>query len=579
MDKGVSEQPQPGGTGLNRQLGSFGPKHWTMLAGLALVFFQYLPRLLSLPGSDESMYYLEAYEVSRGALPYRDFFSHLLPFSFWFGGAVLSLLGPTVVGLRLVNWLLLGGTALMLANAARNYLAPWTRFLLIGFLWVVVINSCAYFSHHLLSGLLSTWAAIMITLNIHRPDSRWLILSGVFCGLTVLTTQHTGILLMGASSLYLFLSARIPGAGNSGGSQTTPRILLNFALPAFGVFLLALVLLAFQGILGDAYRDAFLWLLGGNYAKTTVFNYFIDGYFQIVQNVAIRQGEGWSIHWLGVPPALQILLMGWLPVLGIVWAGEKLIRLQGNANRPSYRMLLFLFLHALAMTVSTVSYSYSIHIGLVSWTGYLLAFMAMQDMLRKTSPLWKKGVVAFAVLFLAAISATYCLYAIEALTNANLRVASYGTTESSFVAFQDRQKTLALGIVVESIRQAVPPEQPIFVFNTSPNVYFLADRRPVGRFLWILPVLMSQEQRHELARTLRQAPPPLVVYDHTDEKLMRSDPRFRAYRESPPRLTELFEFLGSRYESVPVNQDFTVYKLKPGGQTAAEQNTTNNSSF
>jgi 4-amino-4-deoxy-L-arabinose transferase-like glycosyltransferase len=57
----------------------------------------------------------------------------------------------------------------------------------------------------------------------------------------------------------------------------------------------------------------------------------------------------------------------------------------------------------------------------------------------------------------------------------------------------------------------VPPGQPIFIWATEPQIYYLADRRPAVRFPYDYPIDRLPGARDEVLAELRRAPPPFIV--------------------------------------------------------------------
>lgn len=533
-----------------------------LLILLALVFVQALPRLLSLPGPDESLWFMRSLQASRGALPYQDFFLHLFPLSIWLGALGIRILGPTVVGLRMVLWIVLGATAFITLDMGKSFLKPWGRWLLAGILWLLVINNCCYISHHTVSGILSAWLAWCVVRALRDGNERFLVFAGLVCGLILLTTQHTGLLLLGSTAAFLFVQKSRLAVNRASWPEAARFTLLKFVAPTLGIVGLGLLVLHGQGILKPALSDSVFWLTAGHYNRTTTFDYFSTGFHEMYVNLVIPTPGGPVTNWPGLPFALQILLMGWLPVFGMLWAACALIRQRAEARDTTYQLILFLLVHTLATSISTLSYSFTIHIALMGWTGYLLAVQAVQEMTGKNRNV-QRVLLGASVVYAIVLSALYLLSLNDALSDPKMKIRSYGTLEQSFISFEGPAAVMKTNILTELIRQNIRPDQRLFVFNTTPQLYFLSDRTPATRYMWTLPVLLSETQERELVASLERERLPLIIYDHVDESLLQTDPRFRPYRDVHPRLNRLFDFLNRQYSAIPVDPAWTLYRLRP----------------
>lgn len=88
---------------------------------LALLLATNVPLFLCLPITDDAtLYDLEAREVARGRVLYRDVFEPNLPGIVWLHGSIRRLLGPSSIALRVADLAFLAGTVGLLSRFVRR---------------------------------------------------------------------------------------------------------------------------------------------------------------------------------------------------------------------------------------------------------------------------------------------------------------------------------------------------------------------------------------------------------------------------------------------------------------------------
>lgn len=188
---------------------------WLVLVLVCLSWMPYLQVISNrLSFGDEGQTAQSAYLVYQGQIPYRDFFSVLMPGSYYWSAFLFKLCGPSFMTLRtgvvLVSLVLLVATWLVLARSGvRSLLA-----------YMIPAGFLAYFggpcwfiaSHHWLSG-----ALCMVSLAFLLPDDGAEVPSltalgtaGIISSLAVLTLHHRGGLwALFASAALLLLPRKV----------------------------------------------------------------------------------------------------------------------------------------------------------------------------------------------------------------------------------------------------------------------------------------------------------------------------------------------------------------------------------
>ncbi|MBX2860869.1 MAG: hypothetical protein KTR14_06525 [Vampirovibrio sp.] len=542
---------------------------------LVLFIAPLILHLMLLPVGDEAMFLLQSQWVAQGQLPYRDFFQFVLPGTFYFAWPVLKVFGFSVVAVRLAVFCVQLLALLALIELSKNsegrnsrgkpYLKQGTRKLFLWFYLVVISLQCLYLSHHSLSGAWAVFIVYFIVRYIRTTSPKWLALSGVFTFITLFTTQSLGVLmlLMGWGFL-LWLCGRDEKLTKieASGWFLMPVIL---GCMAYGAFL------GWSGTLSDFIRDAVLWLVEGNYSRTTTFGYFYYGWTDILKLGFTYEGkEIAAINWPYLPFAIFTFCIGWFPILGLFGASEHLIRLKYKAGRVD-SVILLLVLATGVMLLSTASFSTTFHVASNGWFGYLLCAMALQQVWQKlmtafeNKPLYRTvGLIIVPVIvgvfIYASVSRLWILR--EALADDRHWVPSYGTVEPAFINLKGPASSLVSSVLIESIRETTAPDEPIFVFNASMEFYILADRTPVSRYTIIYPYYTSIAQRHEILSALQKQRPKIVLYDGKDTKMVGTDIRFKQFRNMQKSLPEVHEFLTQNYGVILDHSFYKMYRLK-----------------
>ncbi|HEY9687163.1 MAG TPA: glycosyltransferase family 39 protein [Coleofasciculaceae cyanobacterium] len=526
---------------------------------LAVIAF-FMLTIQELPRGDEAMFFLQSRIIADGGLPYRDFFHVTFPGGFYLGALIIKLAGSSFLALRMAAFLALVSGLWAVYQIGKSYLDARLRFPALAWL-MLMIGQTANYNYHLFSAVASIWALFCLVRFLQRQQRGWLFGVFLLAGVAGVITQSRGILVTIALVAALIPAVRVLNIRLMP-SDWLKAVLLPLVLP----YLLLAIQLGATGTWDAFFRDTFAWLLQGHYSATSTHLYFDTGLMEM-WNMLVAPGK--RIVWQNLPMALFIFTVAWLPVLGILWAMQVLAYdwCSGHRRswRPSHWVLLAVCVVAMALSVSTLSYSKAHHIAMTGLPGLFLGFLALQALFVKKKPAGPRMLGAVITLWTLTILAVRIGQTLPALNNPANWLASYGTVERQYLVSGSPVSALQYAMAVEAIRQLSPEGAPILVYSSSPELYFLADRKPVGRFLLVYPVLLSEEQIRELRDTLVRQKPLLAVDDRKMERLYL-DHRFKRYSREQVQLPALTDYINAHYQAFPLDP-FTLYRRKTSDQT------------
>jgi hypothetical protein len=182
---------------------------WQVGVFVVAVFVFLFLRTFMLPGvplvawGDETMYFAHGIRVLHGQVPFRDYFTYVMPGADQFYASAFGLLGvhawltqAFVIGLG-------GSIACLLVWIARGVLRGTMMFLPGLLFLVLVFDTIKDATHHWYSTLL-TLTAIAV-LQGGRSLTR-MVAAGTLCGLAALFTQSQGVMSLLAVSAYLAMT-------------------------------------------------------------------------------------------------------------------------------------------------------------------------------------------------------------------------------------------------------------------------------------------------------------------------------------------------------------------------------------
>ncbi len=138
---------------------------------------------------DEGIYSLYSLLLSRGALPYVDFYDNHVPGLYFILGPVFKLLGPSLPLGRVVMYIFNSLTALLLFDMVASVSSSLG--LLTAGLFILGLPSFLATTVHLgpLVAALSVASMFFMTRNVEPPGKRHLVISGLLSGYLILVKQ------------------------------------------------------------------------------------------------------------------------------------------------------------------------------------------------------------------------------------------------------------------------------------------------------------------------------------------------------------------------------------------------------
>lgn len=548
---------------------------------LGLVLFSLVGPIFNWPSMDEGNYILQSWQIAHGQLPYRDFYEFITPGGQVFGALFLWAEGFSILGLRLLvlcGWLL---TLILVYDMTRNRLSRSWQVLLLCFLWLTQ-SRYPIFQHHFWSGLCAVvavyfaWRALQcvyIQQTRLQAGAKFLILCGLFTGQVFWITQSLGVLLVGALGVYSFLHALLHEREERGVTFKQLSMLavvrrwlatwgLCWFLPMVAVHLAWVGAFVALGIWDAFWRDSVSWLWAGHYQRTTVFGYFTTFHQEFMETVRpfIDQVPmPYLLLFLArLPIVAHLLLIGLLPVLGIVGTGVTL------PGRLIYRMLrqedeeqLLFLLASIALVLSTFNYSASMHISSNGAIPMMLGWMvAGRWLASRPGPAAEVRVITvclFLMLLVGAVIGSW-LQLVGGVWLPRFK----GMMEP--LLYTDAQTNAAQFLtVVNVLERAKGQGRSIFVFSETPSLYLPGGYSNATRFTLILPFYNSPAQMEEIMADLERNKPLYIIDDLTRFRLP-TDGRFAQYTTQDLAMPVMEDYIHTHYQLKGIAGRFHVYR-------------------
>ncbi len=172
---------------------------WLFL--IAFLFFSHANNLLD---SDEGIILEGAQRLIHGQKLYLDFFEFIPPASFYFILFVWKIFGVSYISAKLASLALFAIGGIGIFKIGRKIglyytaLIPVAIYFLSSAIWPII-------NYNTFNAVFLIWSAYYFINFIQNSKYRWLIFSGIFCGIYILFIQHRGMALGGA--VVIFLSA------------------------------------------------------------------------------------------------------------------------------------------------------------------------------------------------------------------------------------------------------------------------------------------------------------------------------------------------------------------------------------
>lgn len=416
--------------------------------------------LLTPVSNDAGTYLTQADGILAGRLPYRDTFDHKTPGTYLLFAAILAATGRSLVAVQLVQTLSIVVTASLIALLARRLWSA-TAGALAGLL--LLYGGAAYAGTHLTTEAwvgLCTAGALFVLLR--RPTTRltsvdWLAAGGLI-GLSALFKQ-TGLLTLAAFGLWAWLTAD----GWKVGLRRWLWLLAGCALP----LAVTAALFAAQDALPDLWRDT-VWINATAYPRQSL-------------SVLLR-GNLTNLR------AFPVLVIGLLA--GLLFHPPS-FRRQGQRQAET---LLWL---TLASGLLPLLHRYYGHYllqplpaaAILAGTGLATAWQRLAS-----RPGWVRVIALAALTVLALIDAP--------------RWPGYLTYTNRLV--QEQQQAAAV------VRSLTAAGEPILAVSAAPQFYFLSNRPPATRWLYLYPVNYSQEREDMLTKLIASRSVKAIVVDDSN---------------------------------------------------------------
>ena len=157
---------------------------------------------------DEGVTCVDAWRLTMGQMPGKDFFEIIPPFSFYVLSLLFRVTGPALIASRALAFVygcLL--PLLLLLLSRRLFASPVARALPVAFM--IPFGVCAWPipSHHWLVDILQLGALLAWLWAFEGSPFRWSLCAGVLSGLAVVTVQDQGLYWMAAATLLVLPAA------------------------------------------------------------------------------------------------------------------------------------------------------------------------------------------------------------------------------------------------------------------------------------------------------------------------------------------------------------------------------------
>lgn len=430
---------------------------------------------------DEGAYAVIAERWLAGDTLYRELFDHKPPLVYAVFALAALIPGDPVVAIRALATLYLLVTAGVLLALGQRLYGPLAAV-------AAVLAMLAYGSSWRFQGLTFNTEAVMalpvtvaclLVVQALQEDRAWLLFwAGCWVGLAALA-KPVALLLLGPLLLAPVLARWPLKRAGTGAATGLAGVML---LPGLCVLWLAL-----EGASGAAYEA------------------LID-YNRLYAAESLAQG--WTLAKLW-PIWAPMLTLGLPALLGFGVA--PLVRPAARAGAAArwWPAHLTVGLWGLALLATAV-------LSLRPYPHYYLAAVPLLSLLAGA------GIGALARLLAAAtrrswlapgamLLASIALIAPVVVELTPLRRLAPAAQISALYAWDGVHFFAPASEVAAFVREHVPPEEPIFIWAAEPQIYTLAARRPVARFVYDYPVDRLPGARDELLATLRRTPPPLIV--------------------------------------------------------------------
>lgn len=499
---------------------------------------------------DELEHLHAAFCVSRGELPYRDFFEHHAPALYYLLQPLFRILGPewsVLEGARLLSLACAAGTLVLTARVGKRVLGTT-----LGLPAAALLAATTIF--HMKSvelrpdvaAMLLLTAALLAALVVIRSSSLGAIVPwwknlapGLLCALASTFTQKSVVPAAGIA-LGILCSRWMTAASNSGRLKCAVREAAYFVCGFLLVWGTVFGLFAVAGAAGNLWHSAFYQLLVWPVRS---------GRFEHLRPTLAADLSVWLAAGCELLLAFRIIRRRetWESGLGLIYVAVTICLLSlavVKATYPQFYLLWFPWLVLLAVRrwaiwLETVKGHYGVACLVMGWLtvlgveGFLIVRLAQRTVVShggiwdqlefllfssNASPFGRFGMLAMVFIFVALL--------IDLVVVRNYRkTAVLGLAALGMVYGQFRIQGLAgheqtvSRRQIEAVNARVPPGETVLDGFTGYGAL-----RPHAYYFWWINdyslALMSPDQRgSELLRTLQAKPPAAVLFDDNLRKL------------------------------------------------------------
>jgi 4-amino-4-deoxy-L-arabinose transferase-like glycosyltransferase len=477
---------------------------------------------------DEGIYLDGALRMTRGEMPYRDFFSYLGPGTFAVLAILFKVFGtsltvsrvPVIIDLALMTALVF----VLVAKLAGRGAATVTAACFLAFQTftpIVVVANHRWDSSSLSFAAVAGCFFLLETPSREKPNQGWAFCAGVCAGLAVWTTISCAL-------LSVVLLAWLLGDRTLRACSKTYAAGLGIVFVA-GVGWLALNRAFFPML------DGVLWSVhnyrGPNF---TNYGYAVGGYGCVFRNANAMETVLATLFLMAVtlPATMPLLCLAGWP-----------LRLRFDTDRR----IVFLLTCGAAILASCWPRPDMTHLLYVAAVPYVLtSVLAARTLTRRAR-------FSAAAFFLLVAACDFGVAIHRRLTEPSL-AARIGEVHG-------RPEDLA---VLKMVEAQVVPAQTLFVFPYYPTFYFTTGARNPTRYSYLQPGMFPEKDEKEVLRALEAHPADTVIYQD-----IAAAAYLRTWPGSDParlRMTDIESFLRTHYKMVAREGSFQVLRLRNRSQ-------------
>jgi hypothetical protein len=467
----------------------------------------------------------------------------------------------------------------LIYDMGKQHVSRMWMGLFLVFLWIAdarfLINQHHFWSGF--TGLVAVYFAWKDLQSVYAGNAnRWFLVGcALFCAICLWTTQSLGVALSIGLGLFGLLHCFLHEREEKGigyRQVSNWEVLkrwgctwgLYWALPSLAFHGACMVVLIVLGILPEFLRDVVQWLAAGHYQQTSVLGYF-PTFSQEILEILRPLIDGVPMPYLllfifRIPIALNLFLIGLLPVLGLLSTGYLL------PNRFVYRLLqrgdeelLLFWVAALAMIISTMTYCTSMHLVSNGGLAFFLGWLAMARWFAKRPWLERPAQMGMAASLLVVMVG----FAIGTLTQLvwGSWLPRFNTLQESLLYTDAATPAKNLLNVISLLDDAKAQGRSVFVFNASPSLYLPNDYQNATRFIWTYPIYTSESQISEILSDLEKHRPLYIINDQVlTPAVLSQDDRFKRYPMSMFHMPRLEAYLQEHYMLYTVEGQYLVYR-------------------